>query len=496
LYISKTNCIYTLGIQDQVYAVLTESFCGGPPSQINAGLYEPSDGLAGYPFMAAQPLPDFGEPLSGSVSYTYPAAGTFGLPVTVSISWQIKPFINSAPPQFTQLPTGGPSGCNPAGASIPNAISILDQVAATAASGQVSIEAEYVDVTNGCTVTRTFTFTATDDCSEAQTHAVVAYWWTVDTTPPVITSVPVGNYLGCNPASPPTDATVKGQVLAVDTCSAPTINVSHADTTSGCTVTRTFSITAADACGNVSPAKTVVYTWTADTTPPAFTQLPPGGYLGTNPPNVPDDAAARTGTQVSDNCGLASLTVTHTDGGSPPQHSRTFTIIATDQCGNTAPASATYTWTTTDTSIGPNNTPLLQIARSGTNAVLSWPTNTVTFVLIARSNLLTTTPWTLVTNVPAIVGGQFVVTNAMTAASRYYALVQSTGVPLLTGDRVGRNLVISWPTAAIGYTLKSTTNVSPGAAWSLVTNQSLVAGGRYFVTNTMTGPSCFYRLVK
>jgi hypothetical protein len=43
------------------------------------------------------------------------------------------------------------------------------------------------------------------------------------------------------------------------------------DTTNDCTVTSTFTVTATDECGNLSAPATVVYTWTADTTPPVIT---------------------------------------------------------------------------------------------------------------------------------------------------------------------------------------------------------------------------------
>jgi uncharacterized repeat protein (TIGR03803 family) len=140
--------------------------------------------------------------------------------------------------------------------------------------------------------------------------------------------------------------------------------------------------------------------------------------------------------------------------------------------------------------------PTLSVRRSGPNVVLSWPTNAAGFVLIARSNLLATSPWTLVTNVPVIVGDQFVVTNATTSPSRYYGLVQSVGNPWLSSTRAGRNLIISWPTAAIGYTLQSTTNLSSASRWVPVTNVPFVTGSCYFVTNNMTGLNRFYRLVK
>jgi hypothetical protein len=128
----------------------------------------------------------------------------------------------------------------------------------------------HIDATSGCVVTRTFTVTATDACNNASSPKTVVYSWTVDTTAPSVT-VPTGSNLGCNPASLPTDASVKALVSVTDTCSTPVVNVSHTDVTSGCLVTRTFTVTATDACNNTSAPQTVVYTWTIDTAGPTLT---------------------------------------------------------------------------------------------------------------------------------------------------------------------------------------------------------------------------------
>jgi hypothetical protein len=137
-----------------------------------------------------------------------------------------------------------------------------------------------VDVVSPCGTTRTFTITAIDGCGNSATKTVV-YSWAVDTTAPTITSVPTGGNLGCNPATLPSVASVTAHVTATDNCTLKSINVSYVDSINGCTVTRTFTINATDACGNVSTNKTVVYSWTADTTPPVVI-CPPNITISNN----------------------------------------------------------------------------------------------------------------------------------------------------------------------------------------------------------------------
>ena len=111
------------------------------------------------------------------------------------------------------------------------------------------------------------TWKATDAAGNSST--CVQHITYVDTTAPTVT-VPAGSNLGCNPATPPTDASLKALVTATDNCGVPTINVSHVDANSGCVVTRTFTVTATDACGNTSATQTVVYSWSSDQTPPTL----------------------------------------------------------------------------------------------------------------------------------------------------------------------------------------------------------------------------------
>lgn len=510
ILINSTNCTYSLNLSDRIKYSMTL-----PPPIGTIQSIESCSGEAAVPagtipqaVLPYFPLPDYGDSLveSGSYSVSTPAVGCYmGGSATLTISWNIEPVVDLGPPKFTHIPVGGALGCNPADADIPDVSSVLDDTDATSPSGQVSVEADEVDVTNdctvtmsftltatdectdkeatalvvysftedtdppmvggvpagsdlgcnpanlpldatikalvtatdncsvastnvshvdntnSCTVTRTFTITAADDCGNVSSPVTVVYTWTLDTTNPVITGVPTGASLGCNPANPPSDASVKALVQASDNCGIATKNVSHVDSTSGCMVTRTFTITAVDNCGNVSLPSTVAYTWTSDNSPPAFSQLPPGGYLGTNPPCLPDDGAIAAQSQATDNCGVSTVTASHVDSGTTNLFTRTFTVTATDFCGNSQNALVAYTWS--GTAGVAFSAPVLGIQEFGSNFLLSWPTNADCFCLITRTGL-TAGLWTAVTNTPVIFGNRFLVTNNASGPVRLYRLAQ------------------------------------------------------------------------
>jgi len=64
----------------------------------------------------------------------------------------------------------------------------------------------------------------------------------------------------------------------------------------------------------------------------------------------------------------------------------------------------------------------VQIARVQNNIVLSWPTSTPNCSLQTLSGV--PAAWSNVTNVPALSGNRYFVTNAITASSRLYRLIQ------------------------------------------------------------------------
>src|SRR5206468_2647234 len=156
------------------------------------------------------------------------------------------------------------------------------------------------------------------------------YTWTTDTSAPTITASPSGSNLGCNPAaaSLPSDASVKALVTATDACSAPTVTEIGSDSASGCVTTRTFTISASDACGNSVTAPNAVYTWTTDTSAPTITASPSGSNLGCNPAaaSLPSDASVKALVTATDACSAPTVTVTHSEGASGRVSTRASTI--------------------------------------------------------------------------------------------------------------------------------------------------------------------------
>jgi len=175
----------------------------------------------------------------------------------------ICPPCDTIPPVFTKTPTNMVLGCNPP--SIPDCD--LSQVTATDAT-PVTITCASSNSVNGCDHTRVITYTAVDTCGNTNTF-VQTISWTEDTNAPAVT-VPPGRDLGCNPKNTPTDSDIAALVSATDNCSVTSTNISHVDSQNGCQNTRTFTVTATDGCGNTSQAKTLIYTWTVDTTPPVI----------------------------------------------------------------------------------------------------------------------------------------------------------------------------------------------------------------------------------
>jgi parallel beta-helix repeat protein len=153
-----------------------------------------------------------------------------------------------------------------------------------------------------------------------------------------------------------------------------------------------------------------------------------GGSLGT----VSVPFSAISGTAIAGNDFVATNGVLTFNNG---QASRSFSVPLNDdgtpednetvqlQLGTPsgtslgAPASALLTILDNDTS------PWLSIHGAGSNVVLRWPTQAVTFQL-ARADSIPTTNWNPVTNAPVIVGTNFVVTNSASGDSRFYRLQQ------------------------------------------------------------------------
>ena len=66
-------------------------------------------------------------------------------------------------------------------------------------------------------------------------------------------------------------------------------------------------------------------------------------------------------------------------------------------------------------------------------------------------------------------------------------------VPLST-KRNGNEIVLSWSAYGTGFALQSTFALTPPVFWLDVTNQPVLLGGQWTVTNTFSGDAQYFRL--
>jgi hypothetical protein len=66
--------------------------------------------------------------------------------------------------------------------------------------------------------------------------------------------------------------------------------------------------------------------------------------------------------------------------------------------------------------------PTLSLSLQGTNVVIAWPVTATGWQLQAASSLSSATQWTALTNTPAALNYQFVVTNSITSQGMFYRL--------------------------------------------------------------------------
>jgi len=159
---------------------------------------------------------------------------------------------------------------------------------------------------------------------------------TVTSAPPVITSLPSGGYLGCNPANVPTPSDVRALITTAGGCGLTT-NVTFIENGIGCTASRLFMITVNDACGH-SVSSNVLYTWTFDTTPP--TLHVPANILVTACGSV---AVPFTVTATDVCCTNVGIICTPASNSVFSAGTTPVRCVATDCCGNSATNSFTVT---------------------------------------------------------------------------------------------------------------------------------------------------------
>jgi uncharacterized repeat protein (TIGR03803 family) len=75
-----------------------------------------------------------------------------------------------------------------------------------------------------------------------------------------------------------------------------------------------------------------------------------------------------------------------------------------------------------------------------------------------------------------------------------FALALPPPLPQLTIISSGTNVILTWPTNATGFTLKSTTNLVSPAVWNTVSPLPVVVNTNNVVTNAISGKTMFYQL--
>lgn len=222
----------------------------------------------------------------------YTASDAYGN--TASCTQTINWTVDTTAPSLVSAPASANLGCNPS--AIPSDASVKALVSYAESCSTAIISVTHLDVGSPCAMTRIFQISASDACGNQSPTNYVTYTWTIDTNAPVVTIVPGSTNLGCSYGSLPTDASMASAVVAGDNCSVVSTNITHLDSTNGAAVTRTFTITVADECGNQATNR-VSYNWVVNNGP-LIACAPDITISGTN------DAPAVTGIPtLSDACG-------------------------------------------------------------------------------------------------------------------------------------------------------------------------------------------------
>jgi uncharacterized repeat protein (TIGR03803 family) len=85
--------------------------------------------------------------------------------------------------------------------------------------------------------------------------------------------------------------------------------------------------------------------------------------------------------------------------------------------------------------------------------------------------------------------GDFYGTTSSGGTNNLGTVFRLTIEPQLAITRAGTNVILSWPTNAVGFTLECATNLDSPVVWNAV-------NGQYAVTNPIAGSRMFYRLAR
>jgi Secretion system C-terminal sorting domain len=185
-----------------------------------------------------------------SQTRTYTATDKCGNTATCA---QVFTWTEDVTPPTITCPPGSNLGCNPTG------IPAAGIATATDACGAPTITTSLNDVIiNGCSRSQSRTYKATDGCLNTATCTQV-FTWTMDVTPPTITSCPQ-NVVAIYECVNDIPAANTSAVQATDACGATTTTVSTKETGAPCInlpYIRTYTYTVTDACGNKATCQEV-----------------------------------------------------------------------------------------------------------------------------------------------------------------------------------------------------------------------------------------------
>jgi SdrD B-like domain/Concanavalin A-like lectin/glucanases superfamily len=239
---------------------------------------------------------------------------------------QIVDIIDNVPPVLMGVPDSNSIEC---GTPVADAVVSASDNCST----DLIVTMIATTIENACGRSLVRTWSVTDECgnttSASQTTTML------DTTAPTLLGLPENTTVNCG-VLPNLNAF---NVTVEDNCDTNVeLLASFEDTINGCNTTRTFTWSATDACGNMT---TMSRTFTSsDTIAPTFSSLPASATVACGALPLPNSFNVG----ANDNCD-ESVTITsdYSDNNQGCQTIRTITWTATDDCGNTAIESRTFT---------------------------------------------------------------------------------------------------------------------------------------------------------
>jgi hypothetical protein len=287
-----------------------------------------------------------GNDCSWNVTYTYTITddcSNAAAPVTVTYSGGD----NEAPQLIGTLPSGQ-TNLNLCFSNIPTGPTEADiALLFNDNCGNVNVSKSGTPTGNDCSWNVTYTYTITDDCSNAAAPVTVTYSGGDNEAPQLIGTLPSGqtnlNLCFSNIPTGPTEADIA--LLFNDNCG--NVNVSKSGTPTGndCSWNVTYTYTITDDCSNAAAPVTVTYSGGDNEAPQLIGTLPSGqtnlNLCFSNIPTGPTEADIAL--LFNDNCGNVNVSKSGTPTGNDCSWNVTYTYTITDDCSNAAaPVTVTY----------------------------------------------------------------------------------------------------------------------------------------------------------